>query len=70
MGKIWLSSPHMSGNEIKYVISNGELVIDNYKFTHVDVETLLKKVQTLSEMFYEYKQKVTAQKATGVREKE
>jgi 5-methylthioadenosine/S-adenosylhomocysteine deaminase len=63
---IWAAN----GNEIKYVVSNGELVIDNYKFTHVDLKTLLGQIQTLAEMFYEYKQEATAQKATGVREKE
>ena len=63
---IWAAN----GNEIRYVISNGELVIDDYKFSHVDVKELLKQIQELSELFYEYKQEVTAQKATGVREKE
>ena len=62
---IWAAS----GNEITYVISNGELLIDNYKFVHVDIEKLLAQIQDLSEMFYKYKQKVAAQKATGVREK-
>ena len=62
---IWAAN----GNEVKYVISNGELVIDNYRFTHVDVKTLLEQIQSLAEIFYEYKQKVNAQKATGIREK-
>jgi len=62
---IWAAS----GNEITYVISNGELLIDNYKFVHLDIEKLLAQIQELSEMFYKYKQKFSAQKATGVREK-
>jgi 5-methylthioadenosine/S-adenosylhomocysteine deaminase len=61
---IWAAS----GNEINYVISNGELLINNYKFTHVDVPKLLTQIQELSEMFYEYKLKVSARKATGVRD--
>jgi 5-methylthioadenosine/S-adenosylhomocysteine deaminase len=62
---IWAAS----GNEITYVISNGELLIENYKFLHVDVKKLLSQIQELSELFYEYKQRVSAQKATGVRER-
>ncbi len=61
---IWAAS----GNEITYVISNGDLLIDNYKFLHVKIKKLLSQIQELSEMFYEYRQKISAQKATGVRE--
>ena len=62
---IWAAS----GNEITYVISNGELLVDNYKFVHVNLVKLLAQIQELSEMFYQYKQQFTAQKATGIREK-
>ncbi len=63
---IWAAN----GNEVKYVISNGELVINDYKFTHINIDTLLTQIQELSELFYEFKERIVAQKATGVREGE
>ena len=62
---IWAAN----GNEIQYVISNGELLIDNYKFVHIDITDLLQKIQRLSELFYDYKKKTLAQKVTGIRNK-
>ena len=56
-----------NGNEVKYVISNGELVIDDYHFMFVDLNKLLSQIQELSELFYAYKQEKTAKKATGIR---
>ncbi|MHA1971922.1 MAG: amidohydrolase family protein [Candidatus Hodarchaeales archaeon] len=61
---IWAAN----GNEIKYVISNGEVVVNNYKFTKVNTGEVLSKIQKLSEIFYKYKKQTTAQKATGVRD--
>jgi 5-methylthioadenosine/S-adenosylhomocysteine deaminase len=62
---IWAAN----GNEIQYVISNGELLIDNYKFTFLHIHDILQQIQELSEIFYEYKQRTTPDKATGIREK-
>ncbi len=62
---IWAAN----GNEIQYVISNGELLIDNYTFTSLKVQDVLQEVQDLSEMFFEYKSLLTPKKTTGVRDK-
>ncbi|MHA2176178.1 MAG: amidohydrolase family protein [Candidatus Hodarchaeales archaeon] len=63
---IWAAN----GNEVKYLISNGELVINDYQFTHIDISHLLNQIQELSELFLKFKGEVIAQKATGVREGE
>ncbi|MFX0050900.1 MAG: amidohydrolase family protein [Candidatus Hermodarchaeota archaeon] len=60
---IWAAN----GNEIQYVISNGEILIDDYKFTTLNMQETLQQVQELSEMFLEFKQQSTPQKTTGVR---
>ncbi len=62
---IWAAN----GNEIQYVISNGELLIDNYNFTTLKIQDILHQVQELSELFFEYKSRITPEKATGVRDK-
>ena len=62
---IWAAN----GNEIQYVISNGQLVIEDYQFTKLDSEKILQQVQELSEMFYKYKEEVIPEKATGIRNK-
>ncbi|MFX0211592.1 MAG: amidohydrolase family protein [Candidatus Hodarchaeota archaeon] len=59
---IWAAN----GNEIRYVISNGQLIVNDYQFTILEVEKILNQVQELSEMFYEYKQQITFKKVTGV----
>jgi 5-methylthioadenosine/S-adenosylhomocysteine deaminase len=61
---IWAAN----GNEIRYVISNGQILVNDYKFTILDVEKILKQVQELSEMFYEHKRRTKAEKVTGIRE--
>ncbi len=63
---IWAAN----GNEMKYVISNGEIVINDYQFVTIDINNVLKQIQELSELFYAYKQKKTATKATGIRDSE
>ncbi len=60
---IWAAN----GNEIKYVISNGEILVDNYQFTKVNLHDILRQIQELSEMFYEFKSRKDPKKATGVR---
>jgi 5-methylthioadenosine/S-adenosylhomocysteine deaminase len=61
---IWATS----GNEIRYVISNGKLIIDDYKFIDLDINLILSQVQELSEKFIAYKERFEPKKATGVRE--
>jgi 5-methylthioadenosine/S-adenosylhomocysteine deaminase len=60
---IWAAN----GNEIQYVICNGKLLIDNYQFTSLNIHEILQQIQELSEKFCEYKQTITPQKATGIR---
>ncbi|MHA2202718.1 MAG: amidohydrolase family protein, partial [Candidatus Hodarchaeales archaeon] len=60
---IWAAN----GNEIQYVISNGQLLINDYQFTKLESEKILQQVQKLSEMFHKYKQKIIPEKATGIR---
>lgn len=62
---IWAAN----GNEIQYVISNGQLLINDYQFTKLKSEKILQQVQELSEMFHEYKQTIIPEKATGIRNK-
>lgn len=61
---IWAAN----GNEVQYVISNGNLLIDNYVFTSLQIQKTLLQVQELSEMFYNHKLQITPQMATGVRD--
>lgn len=61
---IWAAN----GNEIQYVISNGNVLVQNYEFTKLPVKDILQQVQELSEMFYEYKQRTIPEKATGIRD--
>jgi 5-methylthioadenosine/S-adenosylhomocysteine deaminase len=61
---IWAAN----GNEIQYVISNGNILIDNYTFITLNVNEILQNVDKLSTMFYEHKFHTAAQKATGIRD--
>ncbi len=61
---IWAAN----GNEIRYVISNGSLLINDYQFVNLNVQDILRQIQELSEMFYEYKSRTKPEKATGIRE--
>ncbi|MHA2245163.1 MAG: amidohydrolase family protein [Candidatus Hodarchaeales archaeon] len=59
---IWATN----GNEIRYVISNGQILLNDYEFTILEVKKILNQVQELSEMFYKYKQQITLTAVTGV----
>ncbi len=61
---IWAAN----GNEVQYVISNGNLLIDNYAFTSLQIQKTLLQVQELSETFYNHKSQITPQMATGIRD--
>ena len=58
---IWASS----GNEISYVIANGKVLVDKYKFKLVDKEKILKDIQQLADKFEVFKNKTKPLKASG-----
>lgn len=58
---IWASA----GNEISYVIANGETLIDNYKFMTIDIQELSQQMQYLAEIFRDYRAKAKKIKGTG-----
>lgn len=59
---VWASD----GSEAQYVISNGKVVKDNYKFTTLDMAKINNEVQELSEQFEVYREKTLELKGTGV----
>jgi 5-methylthioadenosine/S-adenosylhomocysteine deaminase len=58
---IWASN----GNEVKYVIANGRILMDNGKFTTVNEEEVKDEVYELSDMFASYKKTAKEIKGTG-----
>ncbi len=60
---IWAAN----GDEIRYVMAAGELLLDDYRFTHVDDEKIKADVQHLSELFAEYRQHAEEIRDTGAR---
>lgn len=48
---IWAAN----GNEVKYVIANGKVLMDNGKFTTLNEEEIKREVQELAEMFDNYR---------------
>jgi len=56
---IWASD----GSEVRYVIANGKMLKDDYKFVTLDKDTILREVRELSELLMEYKK--TAKEITG-----
>ena len=42
------------GNEIRYVLANGQLVVDDYEFVKLNIEEILQGIQKLSEIFISY----------------
>ncbi|MFX0117365.1 MAG: amidohydrolase family protein [Candidatus Hodarchaeota archaeon] len=59
---IWASA----GNEIAYVVAKGKLLVDNYQFTELDQQRILKDIQSLAELFEEYKRTAKKVRGTGV----
>ena len=59
---IWAAA----GNEIKYVISKGKLLLDDYNFTTLDDARIKKNVQKLSELLIEYRKAKSELCGTGV----
>ena len=58
---IWASA----GNEIRTVVANGEILIENYEFLKVDKNKVLQNIQKLADLFEEFKTKNVPQKVTG-----
>lgn len=58
---IWAAN----GNEIRYVMASGELLLDDYRFTRVDAAGIKSDVQRLSEMLAEYARTAPEIKGTG-----
>jgi 5-methylthioadenosine/S-adenosylhomocysteine deaminase len=58
---IWASN----GNEVKYVIANGKVLMYDGKFITLNEEEIKKEVLELSEMFIEYRKTAKEIKGTG-----
>lgn len=58
---IWAAN----GNEIKYVIANGKILMYDGKFITLDEEKIKTEVQELSELFIEYRKTAKEIKGTG-----
>lgn len=62
---IWAAN----GNEIRYVISNGKILINDYLFMFLNVQEIIQQVQELSEKFYEFKRRTRPENTTGISER-
>jgi 5-methylthioadenosine/S-adenosylhomocysteine deaminase len=61
---IWAAN----GNEIRYVMAAGELLLDDYTFTRVDDAKIKADIQRLSELFIEYAKAAEEIRGTGSRQ--
>jgi 5-methylthioadenosine/S-adenosylhomocysteine deaminase len=59
---IWASA----GNEISHVVAKGKMLLDNYEFATLDKDQILEEIQTLAELFENYKRNAKQIKGTGV----
>ena len=59
---IWASD----GSEVKYVVANGKMLLENKKYKTIDSEKVLHDIQDLSEKFEIYRKKAKKIKGTGV----
>ncbi len=60
---IWAAN----GNEIRYVVSSGRVLVDDYRFTTLDAERIKRDVQALSERFAAYRTTAREIRKTGAR---
>ena len=60
---IWAST----GGEIKHVIADGKVLVENYKFKVVDFEEILLDIQKLALIFEKHKTSLKIRSETGVR---
>ncbi|MDP8215042.1 MAG: amidohydrolase family protein [Candidatus Euphemobacter frigidus] len=58
------------GSEVRWVIANGKLLKDDYRFLTLDEEKIKDNIRQLSELLIEYKKSHQEIKATGARQKE
>lgn len=62
---IWASA----GNEIKHVVANGKILVEDYKFLTMDKDVVLADIQKLADLFEDYKQTAQQVSGTGVHKK-
>ncbi len=60
---IWAAS----GNEIRYVVGAGRVLVDDYRFRSLDAQEILSQVQALSERFVAYRASAEEIQKTGAR---
>ncbi len=60
---IWAAN----GNEIRYVVSSGRVLVDDYRFTTLDADRIKREVQELSERFAAYRATAREIQKTGAR---
>ena len=58
---VWASN----GNEVRYVIANGRILMDDRKFTTLKEDAVKQEVQELSELFVDYRRTAKEIKGTG-----
>lgn len=58
------------GSEVRWVIANGKLLKDDYRFLTLDEEKIKCDIQQLSELLIEYRKSHQEIKATGARQEE
>jgi len=63
---IWASD----GSEVRWVIANGEVLKDDYRFVTLDEEKIKTDIRKLSELLIEYRESHQEIKATGARQAE
>ena len=53
-------------NEIKHVVANGKVLLEDYQFRTLERDEVLSDIQALSEIFEENRDIATKAKGTGV----
>ena len=61
---IWASD----GSEVRWVIANGNILKDDYRFVTLDEEKIKGDIMKLSELLTEYRESHQEIKATGARQ--
>ncbi|MHA2296287.1 MAG: amidohydrolase family protein [Candidatus Hodarchaeales archaeon] len=59
---IWAAN----GNEVKHVVANGQILVENYEFIKLDKNGILTDIQKLADLFEVYKQSAAVIAGTGV----
>ncbi len=58
------------GSEVRWVIANGNLLKDDYRFVTLDEDKIKGDIMKLSELLIEYRKTNQEIKATGARQEE